>query len=268
MTYFDGIDFVTFGDCPDHDWMIRGKRFTDYYGIQYNHAGTLRLAFDGGEAETFHGAHLFFTMPGRVYDYGCIAPEKRHHVWVCFKGPRVGRFIAGGLFDPAAAHPVFPVAEPEKFYEMMLALQKLLRTPGDDRRAAAVHLLETLLLQVNAQAAQTPRIHVLHEEKMLRLRDRIAAAPQEKWDFDRTARQMSLSLPHFRRLFQEINAFPPNRFLIECRMKLAESLLSGTALSVREIAGRCGYDDAFYFTRLFKRRRGRSPLDFRKEFQL
>ncbi len=267
LTYFDGIDFVTAGNFPAHNWMIGGKRFADYYGIQYNHAGNLHLAIDGGEEKIYSGAHVFLTMPGRVYTYGCTAPETRHHVFLCFKGPRVEKFIAGGLFDPAAELPVFPVADPEKFFRTMLEIQALLPHPLPHEKARAVQLLESLLLQLHAQTPE-PKINLFYGEKLQKLRDGIIAAPQNAWNFDAEARKAGISIPHFRRLFQEILRDAPTHFLIECRLKLAETLLVGTALPVAEIAHRCGYADESYFYRLFKKHRNMTMLGYRKEFKL
>lgn len=52
---------------------------------------------------------------------------------------------------------------------------------------------------------------------------------------------------------------------IESQLSHAEGLLRGEPqLSVKEIAYRCGFDDPLYFSRLFRKRRGASPLKWRK----
>ncbi len=267
LTYFDGIDFVTAGNFPGHNWMIRDKRFADYYGIQYNHAGPLHLAIDHGKEKLYHGPHAFLTMPGRVYSYGCTAPEVRHHVFLCFKGPRVDRFLAGGLFTPGDAEPVFPIADPEKFYRTILEILSRLNDLSPEEKAHCVQLLESLLLQLRENAPQ-PCINLFYGDKLMKLHDGIIAAPQKAWDFEEEARKMGISIPHFRRLFQEMAHVAPTQFLIECRLKLAETLLVGTILPAAEIARRCGYDDESYFYRLFKKHRGRTLLDYRREFKL
>ncbi len=51
-----------------------------------------------------------------------------------------------------------------------------------------------------------------------------------------------------------------------CRMRLSKAcqLLQSTSLSVREIAGRVGFQDVNYFTRAFKQRFQKTPGEFRK----
>jgi len=45
-------------------------------------------------------------------------------------------------------------------------------------------------------------------------------------------------------------------------------LLTDTARPLCEIAHESGFDDEFYFSRLFKQHRGRTPSAYRKEFRL
>lgn len=66
---------------------------------------------------------------------------------------------------------------------------------------------------------------------------------------------------HFRREF----GMSVMEYVMIKRMLLAEELLSNSRLSVAEISGRCGFCDAEYFSKCFKRFRGVSPAKFRKQ---
>ena len=48
------------------------------------------------------------------------------------------------------------------------------------------------------------------------------------------------------------------------RCHLGRHLLRATQWNVKEIAARCGYSDAGYFSRIFSRLAGANPRDFRK----
>ncbi|MFG3346988.1 AraC family transcriptional regulator [Streptomyces sp. NPDC048018] len=56
----------------------------------------------------------------------------------------------------------------------------------------------------------------------------------------------------------------PAGLLREARTREAQRLLARTALSVRQVAARTGFDDPAYFCRFFRRETGMSPGDFRK----
>ena len=48
------------------------------------------------------------------------------------------------------------------------------------------------------------------------------------------------------------------------RRRLAEDFLLSTTLSVQQIADKCGFTDAQYFSQAFKRWMGMSPTEFRQ----
>lgn len=54
-----------------------------------------------------------------------------------------------------------------------------------------------------------------------------------------------------------------SRYLTGLRMARARQLLRETGLTVRETAERCGYADAFYFSKVFRRENGISPGRYR-----
>jgi YesN/AraC family two-component response regulator len=56
-------------------------------------------------------------------------------------------------------------------------------------------------------------------------------------------------------------------YTLQLRMNEAERLLIHTSLRVWEIAQRLGYTDLSYFGNIFKRIKGKTPIEFRKSFQ-
>ncbi|MBE6358494.1 MAG: AraC family transcriptional regulator [Lentisphaerae bacterium] len=265
MNFFDGIEFIRYGNLPDYTVTLNKLYFADYFGIQYNHTGSCRLQIDDGQEIMLKGGEGFFSAPGRAYSYGAPAGKSRHHCFICFAGERVNSFIRGKLFSPFDQRPVFQVHNPEKFYRSMLELQNLLRYPSGFRAARRVHLLEGLLLQINEEPANDGNINPFLRQNIDQLRRNIAAQPQKNWDFTAEAKKISVSYPHFRRIFRQITGFAPTRFLIECRLNTAAYLLLQTNMPINEIAHDCGYQDEYYFSRLFKQYRNCTATEYRKK---
>lgn len=69
---------------------------------------------------------------------------------------------------------------------------------------------------------------------------------------------------HFCRLFQKTFGISPMEYINDYRVGRAELLLSGTGLSITEIATAVGFDSANYFSRVFKRMRRMTPAEYRK----
>jgi AraC family transcriptional regulator len=78
------------------------------------------------------------------------------------------------------------------------------------------------------------------------------------------ARALSLSPSHFARAFKQTTGQPPHRWLLDQRIDKAKQLLSGTTLSLGEIALVCGFADQSHFTRMFSRVTNFSPGAWRR----
>jgi len=52
--------------------------------------------------------------------------------------------------------------------------------------------------------------------------------------------------------------------MIMRRLEYAQGLLCTTSMNIKEVAKKCGYNNEFYFSRIFKQHRGTNPSDFRK----
>jgi AraC-like DNA-binding protein len=72
-----------------------------------------------------------------------------------------------------------------------------------------------------------------------------------------------LSTSNFYLLFKLGTGSTPNDLHIRARMSRACVLLRETDLSVKEVANQLGYDDQFYFSRLFKLVKGLPPRAYR-----
>lgn len=55
-------------------------------------------------------------------------------------------------------------------------------------------------------------------------------------------------------------------YLTDLRIREASELLTKTSTDIKVIAAKVGYDDQQYFHRVFKRRTGKTPAQFRREF--
>lgn len=73
------------------------------------------------------------------------------------------------------------------------------------------------------------------------------------------------SVPHFSALWRKNYGSSPLHFAINLRLGQAAYLLRDQNLTVAAIAEACGFEDLYYFSRLFKKHQGKSPRAYRKE---
>lgn len=79
--------------------------------------------------------------------------------------------------------------------------------------------------------------------------------------------EFSIDARRLPQLFQQYTGLTPLQYIIELRLRDAKNLLRNTKQSVGEIGREVGYDDAFYFSRIFKKNIGISPKEYRKKMQ-
>ncbi len=77
------------------------------------------------------------------------------------------------------------------------------------------------------------------------------------------ARAMNYSDAYFCKLFKQCFKVNFSAYLNEYRIEKAKAMLQSTRMNVREISVACGYSDANYFARVFKRITGMTPSEYR-----
>jgi transcriptional regulator GlxA family with amidase domain len=77
------------------------------------------------------------------------------------------------------------------------------------------------------------------------------------------AARASISPSHFFALFKRQIGCAPIDYFIRLRMQHACRLLDETVMSVKEVAATLGYEDPFYFSRIFKSVNRVAPSEYR-----
>ena len=74
-----------------------------------------------------------------------------------------------------------------------------------------------------------------------------------------------MSESHFSHTFKKIAGISPKRFMIDVKIGKAQELLSSTDRSIVDISDFLGFQTPQYFNRLFRKKRGCTPLQYRKK---
>jgi AraC-like DNA-binding protein len=125
----------------------------------------------------------------------------------------------------------------------------------------------TLYILSLLHSAQQPGLDGRHDvaaaihEAMRRMADPDAEAEP----LPKLARRAGVSYTWFRRIFGRHTGLSPHQYRLQLKVGRARRLLSETKLTVKEVAFRCGFQTEEYFCRLFKRKTGRTPSEWRRE---
>ena len=111
----------------------------------------------------------------------------------------------------------------------------------------------------SAGAASNPQ-----SEKLFLLRSRIMKNPELPWNISEIAEELYLSKSYLQKIYKSYFNKSIIEEMIEFRIEKARKLLSGTDLTITEIARKCGYSSYNYFVRQFRLCEGSSPSDYRE----
>lgn len=81
------------------------------------------------------------------------------------------------------------------------------------------------------------------------------------------AEHFKYSTGYISNIFSQYNNVTFSEYITSVRMKNALRLLAETQLPVSEVAEQCGYNDAYYFSRIFKKRFHISPRNYQLQHQ-
>jgi len=82
-------------------------------------------------------------------------------------------------------------------------------------------------------------------------------------DLPSIAKANGLSKDHFIRLFFSSYGYTPHDYFLRLKIQKACNYLLTTDWTIKKIASSLGYDDPYYFSRLFKKKIGVSPTQYR-----
>ena len=112
------------------------------------------------------------------------------------------------------------------------------------------------------------REHVLKNEYLDKEMDIAASYFNENYNrninIEEYARSRGMSVSWFIRNFKKYTGQTPMQFIVSLRINNAQLLLETTSYSINEISAIVGYENQLYFSRLFRKQKGCSPIQYRK----
>jgi AraC-like DNA-binding protein len=96
------------------------------------------------------------------------------------------------------------------------------------------------------------------------VRARVVASLPKALDVNALAAEYGMSRTHFSHFFRARTGLTPARFATEVRVHQATRLLLDTRAPLKQIALECGFGDANYFCKVFRRFQHMSPASYRR----
>jgi len=243
-----------------YSWDGRRRGQKAFTVLQHTVAGAGNLRFERQTLRLMPGDTLLLTVP-HDHRYWVEDGGRWEFFWISMTGQealRIHRNIQAALGPVLRLRP----ATIERLADCCLRLiEGDAETPG---RASAVAYEAVMALydeafgSTDGVTAQRGAIRPVIEHIHANLRDRLAVAE--------LASLSGLSRAYFSRQFAASAGMPPAEFVLRERMRRAAQLLIGGEIaSIKEVAVSAGFEDANYFSKVFRRVYGASPSQYREQ---
>ncbi|MBL7016029.1 MAG: PocR ligand-binding domain-containing protein [Kiritimatiellales bacterium] len=182
-----------------------------------------------------------------------------------FSGGQLAGFVMIGQFRSRKAPAISPYAAQWKTEKKNEALQeafeKTTLLPEKKIETLLAMLSQLLELIISSQL-----IHHKEYDLIEPVIERIHTRPEEPLSLTEAARLSNRSPSTVSRLFKKITGRSFKQYQTDSRLQFAAELLTASSnLPVSEVARRAGFEDPFYFSRIFHKYTGFSPSDYRNK---
>jgi AraC-like DNA-binding protein len=216
-----------------------------------------------GYAVDLKEGDVFFRFPDRAHT-GTIAPNSQwHECFVSLRSEWYNIFQKLELIRPDQVRHTMGITEeiPSCIYGLMGQMRSA-DTPTET--SSLEFEIASLMRRVLVYARQNRNAKTPNIELLKHARESIRNQANQACSIEQLLSQQGLSYSRLRSLFRQIYGISPGEYRTQIRIENACTLLENTELSIKEIAEKLGYADAFIFSKQFKQRVARSPQQFRQ----
>jgi AraC-like DNA-binding protein len=203
---------------------------------------------------------VLMLFPGVWHRYRPVRKQGWTENWIGFNGDVADR-IMGSFFSPAK--PVLRVGHDQELQDVIRSVAGVMRqAPPGYQQIIGARTMEALAL-IRAKALNASPSDRDLARKVQQARSHLAQHYREAVDMHVLARSLGLSYSRFRAVFKAQTGTSPQQYLINIRLNLARYWLTDSDLTVSEIAANLGFSSAYYFSRLFRMKKGACPSAYR-----
>ena len=260
-TNFKSERYISINSCniqhgSGHSYTVLRDRGRVDYHILYVCEGSCKCFYENSEKLLKKGEFVIYP-PNTRQKYSFGEGTEVTTLWIHFSGIGVEEIfselgLCGGFFR------AFIPAEAEHYFRRIISLQNF-NTPC--HRICAEGYLFNLLSALSTKKSEYDS--TVYSDAVSKITEYIGLNWQKKISVEELAKMVALSESRTAHLFKEATGKSIHKYILEKKIQSAKELLRNTDMTVAEISRTVGYDDALYFSKVFRSEVGASPKNFK-----
>ena len=209
---------------------------------------------------TLKANHFMLLPAGKFHIYQADFHDPWSIYWVHFSGELLHE-LNGWLETEKYIKPT-PIDYDKKIVEQWVEMYAALNNGFSAKNLAYANLcLYKFLTFFFCQRDSIPNLNEENQigESIAYMKSNI----EKTLSVEELAQLYNYSCSHYSTLFRNKTGLAPIEYFIKLKIHFACQLLNQSSLKINEIAGKVGYTDSLYFSRLFKKVTGKSPKFYR-----
>jgi AraC-like DNA-binding protein len=248
---------------PTHSFTWNTGRILDGYYVVFVTRG--QGTFESGRTTmaTVQEGTCFFLFPGVWHRYRPDVKSGWEEYWIGFKGSYADELMTKGFFT--ADQPFVQAGMQEQVLMLFQKMLELVRLgPAGYHQVIAGIALQVVgmmhSIRMYKEQSGDPDTQLINKAKFM-LREQLENAV----NMEQIARSLPMGYSKFRKTFKQVTGQSPHQYLLNLRLDKSRELLETTHLTVNEISFQTGFESVFYFSKLFKKKNGVSPMHYRAQ---
>lgn len=208
------------------------------------------------------GGSVFLVYPNTWHRYKPEFKEEWQTYWIGFSGKLAKDFIQ--KLNISAQNPVKLIGYQQKIVQVYFDILEISQTEFTGyQQVLAGDVLKLIglihAIQRKSEFKQKDIDRIIQEAKLILMQNSYTVSMEQ------VAAEINMGYASFRKLFKNYTGISPGQYQMQHKINKATNLLNEGKLSIKEIAVELNFENSQYFARIFKKKTGKSPDEFRKQ---
>lgn len=238
-------------------------RVINEYQILYIAEGRGTLTTASAGKYSISEGDIFLIFPGEWHTYSPDPETGWKEYWIGFKGINIDSRVAAGFFSKHS--PIYRIGYNDTLISLFKeAIQVAMKQEKHFQQllAGIVNYMLGLAFSIDSNKKLKNSMNL---EFVNRARAFMLENIESNIEIPEVADYLHISYSSFRHIFKQYTGISPSQYYLNLKIQRAKDMLKSSTASIKEISYILHFDTPEYFTKLFKKKTGLTPSQFREQ---